>query len=69
MPYVDIKVTRESVTREQKSALIKGATGLLVDMLGEDRATTFLVIDEVDLEVRGVGGMPVRQYRDTLRKG
>lgn len=69
MPYVNIKVTRESVTREQKSPLIKGATGLLADILGKDPATTFVVIDEVDLEDWGVGGMPVQQYRDALRKG
>ncbi len=63
MPYVNIKVTREGVTPEQKSALIAGATQLLVDVLGKDPATTFVVIDEVGLDDWGVGGLPVTEYR------
>ena len=63
MPYVNIKVTREGVTREQKAALIKGVTDLLVDVLGKEPATTFVVINEVDMEDWGVGGLPVEEYR------
>ncbi|MFQ6331058.1 MULTISPECIES: tautomerase family protein [unclassified Nocardia] len=63
MPYVNIKVTNEGVTREQKSQLIKGVTDLLRDVLGKDPATTFVVIDEVELTDWGIGGMNVEQYR------
>ena len=69
MPYVNIKITREGVTPEQKAALIKGTTDLLVDILDKDPATTSVVIDEVDLEDWGVGGMPVELYRRSLGKG
>ncbi|MEQ8178389.1 MAG: 4-oxalocrotonate tautomerase family protein [Amphiplicatus sp.] len=67
MPYVNIKVTREGVTREQKAALIKGVTDLLVDVLGKEPATTFVVINEVDMEDWGVGGLPVEEYRRRKR--
>ncbi|WP_433684127.1 tautomerase family protein [Nocardia sp. CA-119907] len=63
MPYVNIKVTDEGVTREQKSQLIKGVTDLLRDVLGKDPATTFVVIDEVALTDWGVGGMNVEDWR------
>jgi 4-oxalocrotonate tautomerase len=63
MPYVNIKVTREGVTADQKSALISGVTDLLVRVLDKSPATTFVVIDEVELEDWGVGGLPVEQYR------
>jgi 4-oxalocrotonate tautomerase len=63
MPYVNIKVTREGVTAVQKAALIKGVTGLLVDVLDKNPATTFVVIDEVEVEDWGVGGLPVEEYR------
>ena len=63
MPYVNIKVTREGVTAEQKADLISGVTDLLVRVLDKDPATTFVVIDEVALEDWGVGGLPVLQYR------
>ncbi|MBF6128694.1 tautomerase family protein [Nocardia brasiliensis] len=63
MPYVNIKVTDEGVTREQKSRLIAGVTELLREVLGKDPATTFVVIDEVALANWGVGGVDVEEYR------
>ncbi|QIS05011.1 2-hydroxymuconate tautomerase family protein [Nocardia brasiliensis] len=63
MPYVNIKVTDEGVTREQKSRLIKGVTDLLQDVLGKDPATTYVVIDEVALTNWGVGGVDVEEFR------
>lgn len=68
MPYVNIKITREGVTGEQKAALIKGVTDLLVDVLDKNPATTFVVINEVDMEDWGVGGLPVEHYRKSLRE-
>ncbi len=50
MPYVNIKITREGATAEQKEQLIAGATQLLVDVLGKNPATTVVVIDEVDTD-------------------
>lgn len=64
MPYVNIKVTREGVTAEQKAALIRGVTELLVEVLDKKPATTFVVIDEVAMEDWGIGGLPVEEYRD-----
>jgi len=63
MPYVNIKVTREGVTADQKAELISGVTDLLVKVLDKSPATTFVVIDEVALEDWGIGGLPVEQYR------
>jgi 4-oxalocrotonate tautomerase len=63
MPYVNIRVTRDGVTAEQKAALIKGSTQLLVDILGKNPATTVVVIDEVDTDNWGIGGESV-----TLRR-
>jgi 4-oxalocrotonate tautomerase len=63
MPYVNIKITREGATAEQKAALIKGATQLLVDVLGKNPATTVVVIDEVDTDNWGIGGESVAKRR------
>lgn len=65
MPYVNIKVTDEQVTADQKKALIEGATQLLVDVLNKNPATTVVVIDEVNTDNWGVGGKVVTE----LRKG
>lgn len=63
MPYVNIKVTREGVTPEQKAELIAGATELLQRVLGKDPRTTFVVIDEVDTDNWGIAGEPVTRIR------
>ena len=63
MPIVNIQVTREGVTREQKAQLIEGATALLVRVLDKNPATTFVVIEEVELDNWGVSGLPVEDYR------
>ena len=56
MPYVNIRITRDGVTAEQKATLIKGTTQLLVDVLGKNPQTTVVVIDEVDMDNWGIGG-------------
>ncbi|TAK74845.1 MAG: 4-oxalocrotonate tautomerase family protein [Aquabacterium sp.] len=63
MPYVNIQVTREGVTREQKAALIAGVTELLSRVLDKSPALTHVVIDEVDPDNWGVGGLPVPEFR------
>ena len=68
MPYVNIKITREGVTPDQKAALIEGATRVLEEVLDKDPATTFVVIDEVDLEDWGIGGLPVEEYRRNRKR-
>jgi len=64
MPYVNIKVTREGVTEDQKAQLIKGVTELLTGVLGKNPATTVVVIDEVDTDNWGIGGETI-----TVRRG
>ena len=64
MPYVNIRVTREGVTPEQKLQLIEGATDLLVRVLNKNPATTFVIIDEVETDNWGVA----RENVTTLRQ-
>ena len=68
MPYVNIKITDEGVTKQQKHRLIQGATQLLVDVLGKNPATTVVVIDEVDTDNWGIGFDQVTELRRADRK-
>ena len=63
MPYVNIKITREGASSEQKAELIAGVTRLLQDVLGKNPATTVVVIDEVDTNNWGIGGESVTVRR------
>lgn len=76
MPMVNIQVTREgsapgrsAVTAEEKAKLIAGVSQLLLDVLGKPLDSTFVVIQEVELENWGWGGMPVPEYRRRLAAG
>jgi 4-oxalocrotonate tautomerase len=73
MPIVTIQVTREgnkpgtdSVTAQEKAELIKGVSQLLLDVLNKPLAATFVVIEEVEKENWGWGGLPVDEYRKQL---
>jgi 4-oxalocrotonate tautomerase len=70
MPIVTIQVTREgtkpgitSVTVEEKAALIKGASELLLDILKKPVDATFVIIEEVEMDNWGFGGLPVAEFR------
>lgn len=63
MPYVNIKITKEGATAEQKARLIKGVTDLLADVLGKNPKTTVVVIDEVDTDNWGIAGESVTVRR------
>ena len=68
MPYINIKITREGVTTEQKEQLIAGATQLLVDVLGKNPQTTIVTIDEIDTDNWGIGGIPETELRKDAKK-
>jgi 4-oxalocrotonate tautomerase len=63
MPYVNIRITREGATAEQKARLIAGVTGLLREVLGKNPATTVVVIDEVETDNWGIGGETITARR------
>ena len=63
MPYVNIKITIEGASKEQKQQLIEGTTQLLVDVLGKNPATTIVVIDEVETDNWGIAGEQVTELR------
>ncbi len=63
MPYVNIKITEEGATPEQKAKLIEGVTNLLKDVLGKNPATTVVVIDEVKTDNWGIAGEQVSARR------
>ncbi|MCU7923232.1 MAG: 4-oxalocrotonate tautomerase family protein, partial [Candidatus Thiodiazotropha sp. (ex Dulcina madagascariensis)] len=63
MPHINIKITREGVTKQQKQELISGVTQLLVDVLGKNPATISVVIDEIDTDNWGIAGEQVTERR------
>lgn len=63
MPYINVKVTNDGVTKAQKQAIIKGCTQLMVDILNKEPEKTFVVIDEVNTDNWGIGFDQVTELR------
>ena len=68
MPFVNIKITREGATPENKATLIREVTRLLAETLGKNPATTVVVIEEVETDNWGIGGENVSALRKKEKK-
>ncbi|MGY4573681.1 tautomerase family protein [Bradyrhizobium sp. USDA 3256] len=76
MPIVTIQVTREgsapgrdSVSSEEKAELIAGVSQLLLKVLNKPLEATFVIIEEVETENWGWGGLPVPEFRKRRAAG
>lgn len=63
MPVVQVQITREGVTSEQKAALIQGMTRVLKEVLNKPESLTHVIIQEIDTDNWGVGGLPALEFR------
>ncbi|AOE85060.1 tautomerase family protein [Pseudomonas sp. TCU-HL1] len=63
MPFVNVRITRDGVTREQKAQVIAEITETLQRVLGKRPDLTHIVIEEVDTDNWGYAGMTTTEYR------
>ena len=63
MPYVNIRITDDGVTAEQKRQVIREVTEVLVRVLNKRPDGTFVVIDEVPTDNWGHYGESVTEIR------
>jgi 4-oxalocrotonate tautomerase len=63
MPYVNVRIAKTGATADQKAKVIKGITDLLFEVMGKPRPSTYVVIDEVELDNWGVGGETLTAIR------
>ncbi|WRB90154.1 4-oxalocrotonate tautomerase family protein [Helicobacter pylori] len=65
MPFVNVRITKEQgcPTAEQKKELIVGVTELLSKVLHKNKASTVVIIDEIDTDNYGLGGKSITEVR------
>ena len=70
MPFVNIRITKENgmPTKAQKRELIAGVTDLLAEVLGKNKSTTVVIIDEIDTDNYGLGGESITEVRKKSAK-
>jgi 4-oxalocrotonate tautomerase len=63
MPYVNVRITKDGVTTEQKARIVSEITETLQSVLGKPPEHTHIVIDEIEPENWGFAGMLTTEYR------
>lgn len=73
MPMITVQLTREGIepgvdrmTDEQKAEIHRGMSRVLLEVLGKPLDWTWVVIQEIEPENWGWGGLPVLEYRARL---
>lgn len=67
MPYINVKITKDGVTTEQKRRIVEEMTQTLVNVLNKKPEHIHIVIDEVEPENWGFAGMLTTEYRNKNR--
>ena len=63
MPYVNVRITKDNVTAEQKRQIVEEMTNTLVRVLDKKPEHTHIVIDEIEPENWGYAGMLTTEFR------
>ena len=63
MPYINLKVTDDGVTADQKAEIVRDFTNTLGRVLGKRPEHIHVVIDEVPVENWGYAGVLTTEYR------
>lgn len=63
MPYVNVRITKDGVTSEQKGKIVSQITATLQHVLGKRPEHIHIVIDEIEPENWGFAGMLTPEYR------
>jgi 4-oxalocrotonate tautomerase len=64
MPYVNVRITKDGVTAEQKRQVVEEIMQTLSRVLGKKPEHIHIVIDEVEPENWGFAGMLTTDYRE-----
>jgi 4-oxalocrotonate tautomerase len=67
MPYVNVRITKDGVTAEQKAQIVKEITDTLGRVLGKRPEHTHIIIDEVEPENWGFAGVLTTEFRKSNR--
>lgn len=68
MPYINLQITKDGVTREQKKQIVEEFTATLVNTLGKKPEHIHIVIDEIDADNWGFAGQLTTDYRKNLAR-
>jgi 4-oxalocrotonate tautomerase len=68
MPYINVKITKDGTSAEQKKQIVEEMTQTLVKVLGKKPEHIHIVIDEIEPENWGFAGMLTTEYRRRIKR-
>ncbi len=63
MPYINVKITKDGTTTEQKKRIVEEMTQTLVTVLNKKPEHIHIVIDEIEPENWGFAGKLTTEFR------
>ena len=65
MPVISVSMTKENggLSKAQKQKLISGLTSAFVDVVGRGEKTCVVVINEIECQNYGIGGVSIEELR------
>jgi 4-oxalocrotonate tautomerase len=63
MPYINLQITKDGVTKEQKTQIVAEFTQTLARVLGKRPDHTHVVIQEIETDNWGFSGMLTTDFR------
>ncbi|MCY7374854.1 MAG: 4-oxalocrotonate tautomerase family protein [Pyrinomonadaceae bacterium] len=63
MPYINVKITKDGTSAEQKKRIVEEMTETLVRVLNKKPEHIHIVIDEIEPENWGFAGMLTTEFR------
>jgi 4-oxalocrotonate tautomerase len=69
MPYINVRITKDGVTAEQKAQIVAEMTDTLRRVLGKKPEHTHIIIDEIEPENWGYAGMLTTEFRKQETQG
>jgi 4-oxalocrotonate tautomerase len=63
MPYINVRITKDGVTAEQKAQIVSEMTDTLARVLGKKPEHTHIIIDEIEPENWGYAGILTTEFR------
>ncbi|MCO6044787.1 4-oxalocrotonate tautomerase family protein [Aeoliella sp. ICT_H6.2] len=63
MPYVNLQLTKEGLTRDNKAEIVRRITEVLVEVLDKRPEHTHIIIEEIEEENWGFAGMLTDDFR------
>ena len=67
MPFVNVKIVKQQLSKDKKQELVKRLTDLIVNTMGRERGYTVITLDELNEDQWAIGGTTLDQLQENKK--